>query len=602
MKVSDFIVRRLEEYKVKDVFLLSGGGMMHMLDSVFQSKQIRCWCNLNEQATTICGDAYAQATRNLAVCMVTSGPGATNAITGAVNSWIDSEPLLVISGQAKTSDLVGDRGVRQTGSQEVNITGMMQCVTKYAVTVKDKREIKYHLDKAIYLATHGRKGTTWVDVPLDVQGAQIEENELVEFDPAKEGLEERYFVSNEDCDEILAMMREAKRPLILVGKGVQTDCVGDQIKDLCHRLHIPAIATWRAKMVFADDDDMYFGHPGSPGPRYANWILQTCDFLLTIGSRLNPGITAFNEPHFACHARHVIVDIDPNEIKKMNMKFAKTVVCNAATFVTTLCERAQGLEPFATDEWVAYCRKAKAAYPLYLEKQSVPQKQTNMYLFGHELSLRTKADDVIVEGSSGRSCGIIGMSYERSEGQIEIGAMGLGSMGFALPASIGACIACGKRRTITLDGDGSLQHNLQELALVRGYGLPLKLFVLNNNGYASIAVMQDNHFKSRYAGCNRDSGVFCCDMKKLAALYDLKYCAIHGDAEIGPVLDEVLADDEPVLCEVFADYTFDEIPKAMTRVNPDGTLSSSVLEDMFPFLPKEETEKWLSIAEQETRS
>ena len=550
MKVSDYIVRRLEEYKVRDVFLLSGGGMMHLLDSVFRSEKIRCWCNLNEQATTIC-----------------------------------------------TGDLVGDRGVRQTGSQEVNITAMMQCVTKYAVTVKDKKEIKYHLDKAIYLATHGRKGTVWVDVPLDVQGAQIEEDELREFDPEEEGLVEHYSVSEQDCDEILAMMREAKRPLILVGKGVQTDRMERQIQELCHQLKLPAVATWRAKMVFAEDDDLYFGHPGSPGPRYANWILQTCDFLLTIGSRLNPGITAFNEPHFACHAKHVIVDIDPNEIKKLNMKFVKSIVCDAATFVPALCERAKGLAPLATENWVKYCREAKAAYPIYREKQSVEQHQTNMYLFGRELSLRTKTEDVIVEGSSGRSCGIIGMSYERREGQVEIGAMGLGSMGFALPASIGACIACGKRRTITLEGDGSLQHNLQELALVRGYDLPLKLFVLNNNGYASIAVMQDNHFKSRYAGCNKDSGVFCCDMKKLAELYGLKYCTIRGDEEIAPVLDEVLADDTPVLCEVFADYTFDEIPKAMTRVNPDGSLSSSVLEDMFPFLPAEETQKWLSIAE-----
>lgn len=597
MKVSDYIVKRLEEYQITDVFLLSGGGMMHLLDSVFSSKKIHCWCNLNEQATTICSDAYAQATRNLAVCMVTSGPGATNAITGAVNSWIDSEPVLVISGQAKTSDLVGDRGVRQTGSQEVNITAMMQCVTKYAVTVKKKEEIRYHLDKAIYLATHGRKGTVWIDVPLDVQGAQIDENELPTFDPEREGLVDHYSVSAQECDEILTMMQEAKRPLILVGKGVQTDKVEKEICALCHQLQLPAIATWRAKMVFAEDDDLYFGHPGSPGPRYANWILQTCDFLLTIGSRLNPGITAFNEPHFACHAKHVIVDIDENEIKKLNMQLAKSIVCDAATFVKELCKRAEGLPALKTGEWVSYCRKAKAAYPIYLEKQSVAQRQTNMYLFGHELSLRTKKEDVIVEGSSGRSCGIIGMSYERKEGQIEIGAMGLGSMGFALPASIGACIACGKRRTITLEGDGSLQHNLQELALVQGYGLPLKLFVLNNNGYASIAVMQDNHFKSRYAGCNRDSGVFCCDMKKLSELYGLKYCAIHGNGEIETVLDEVLADDTPVLCEVFADYTFDEIPKAMTRVNPDGSLSSSVLEDMFPFLPKEETEKWLSIAE-----
>lgn len=599
MKVSDYIIQLLEEHGVKDVFLLSGGGMMHLLDSVFQSKKINKYCNLHEQASSICADAYAQATRGLAVCMVTSGPGATNAITGAVNSWIDSEPVLVISGQAKTSDLVGDRGVRQTGSQEVNISEMMKCATKYIVTIKDKNMVKYHVEKAIYLATHGRRGTTWIDVPLDIQGAQIEIEDQVEFDPAAEGLVETYSVSDEDITQVLDMFKAAKRPLILVGKGVQADRMDEEMKDICHRLQIPAIATWRAKMVFADGDDMFFGYPGSPGPRYSNWILQTCDFLLVIGSRLNPGITAFNEAHFAYQAKKVIVDIDPNEIKKLSIPFDKSIVCDAKTFVSKLHDRSKDMEALDTKQWVDYCRDAKEKYPIYKEKQAREQTQTNMYLFGHELSKRTRATDVIVEGSSGRSCGIIGLSYDRKEGQVEIGAMGLGSMGFALPASIGACVASGKRRTITLEGDGSLQHNLQELSLIRGYGLPLKLFVLSNNGYASIAVMQDNHFKSRYAGSGRSSGVFCCDMKKLADLYDLKYETIHNDDEIGEVLDRVLSDDEPVLCEVFADYTFDEIPKAMTKVNADGTLTSGVLEDLFPFLPEDETARWMAIARED---
>lgn len=596
IKVSDYIIRHLEEYGVRDVFLLSGGGMMHLLDSLFQSSKIRPYCNLNEQACSICTDAYAQATGELAVCMVTSGPGATNAITGAVNSWIDSEPVLVISGQAKTSDLVGDRGVRQCGSQEVNITAMMQCVTKYAVTIKDKLMVKYHLDKAIYLATHGRRGTVWLDVPLDIQGAQVEESELTEFDPAAEGLVSEYSVSDQDLDEILEWIKAAKRPLLLVGKGVQADKMGDLVRELCRRLQFPALATWRAKMVFADDDELFFGYPGSPGPRYSNWILQTCDFLLTIGSRLNPGITAFNEPHFAFHAKHILVDIDPNEIAKLNMNFAKTLVCDAATFVSRLNERTVGMQVLNTAEWLRYCRSAKAAYPVYQESQAKPQTRTNLYLFGHCLSQIARTDDVIVQSPTGRACTIMGLSFTRREGQVMIGAMGLGSMGFALPGAIGACIACGKRRTVVLEGDGSMQHNLQELALIRGYDLPVKLFVLNNNGYSSIAVMQDNHFQGRHAGCGTDSGVFCCDMKKLADLYGLEYYAIRHDEEIQPVLAEVMADDRAMLCEVFADYTFDEVPKAMSRVNSDGTMSSSVLEDLYPFLPKEETEKWMSIA------
>nr|WP_325185731.1 thiamine pyrophosphate-binding protein [uncultured Oscillibacter sp.] len=596
MKVSDYIIRRLEEHGVKDVFLLGGGGMMHLLDSVFRSQVIHPWCNLHEQASAICAGAYARTTNGLGVCMVTSGPGATNAVTGVVDAWIDSEPVLVISGQAKTSDLVGDRGVRQCGSQEVNIVAMMQPVTKYAVSVTDKTTVKYHLDKAVYLATHGRKGSVWVEVPLDIQGAQVEESELVEFDPAAEGLVSGGSVSEADLDEILEMLKSAKRPALLAGKGVIFGGAGEQVRQLCHDLQLPALTTWRAGMVFPDDDELYFGHPGSPGPRYANWILQTCDFLLVMGTRLNPTLTAFDEGHFACRARKVMVDIDACEIAKLHMDFAKTVVCDAGEFVPALRRRAAGMGALPVEAWREFCRRAKAAWPVWKEAQPTPQTKTDMYRFARALSRHTRAEDVIVQSPTGRSCTAVGLAYERKEGQVEIGAMALGSMGFAIPGAIGACIASGKRRTITLDGDGSLQHNLQELALIRGYGLPVKLFIMNNNGYSSISVMQDNHFQSRYAGSTPESGVFLCNVEKLAALYDLNYCAIHGDDEIEPVLARVMADDEPVLCEVFADRTFEEIPRTASRVNPDGTMSSSALEDLYPFLPEEETEKWLRMA------
>lgn len=597
MKVSDYIIRRLEEHGVKDVFLLSGGGMMHLLDSVFQSKIIRPWCNLHEQACAVCAEAYAQVTGGLGVCMVTSGPGATNAITGAVNAWIDSDPVLVISGQAKTSDLVGDRGVRQTGSQEVNITAMVRGVTNYAVTITDKNMVKYHLDKAVYLATHGRKGTVWVDVPLDIQGAQVEESELVKFDPAAEGLIPNYAVSENDLDEILEMLKSAKRPLVLAGKGVLLGHADGVLREFCRRLQIPELSTWPARMIFSDDDPLYFGQPGSPAPRYSNWILQSCDLLLTIGSRLNPAVTVFDESRFACQAKHIMVDIDRNEIAKLQMDFAKTVVCDAGIFLTELNARSQELGPLDTAAWLAYCRSAKKAYPAWRETQPRPQRQVNAYLFGHILSDLIRPEDVKAYSSTGRASVVSGMCYERKEGQAVVDLESLGSMGFALPAAIGGCIASGKRRTITIEGDGSMQHNLQELALIRGYGLPIKLFVLNNGGYSSISVMQDNHFQGRHAGCDAASGVFFCDMKKVAELYGLRYDAIHSDGEIEPVLRRVMADDEPVLCEFFVDRTFDEIPKAVSRVNPDGTMTSSTLEDLYPFLPGEETEKWLRVPE-----
>lgn len=594
MKVSDFMIRRLEEHGVKDIFLLSGGGMMHLLDSVFRSKIIHPWCNLHEQASAVCAEAYAQATGQLGVCMVTSGPGATNAITGAVNAWIDSDPVLVISGQAKTSDLVGSRGVRQCGSQEVNIVAMMAPVTKYAVSVTDKTMVKYYLDKAIYLATHSRKGAVWVEVPLDIQGAQVEESELVEFDPAAEGLIPDYSVSKGDLDEILTMLKNAKRPLVLAGKGVLLGQADGVLREFCHRLRIPELSTWPARMVFSDDDPLYFGQPGSPAPRYSNWILQSCDFLLTIGSRLNPAVTIFDESHFASRARHVIVDIDENEIAKLHMKFAKTIICDAQTFLTCLNACSEEMNPLDTEGWLKYCRSVKEAYPAWREAQPKPQGQVNAYLFGHLLSDFIRPEDVKVYSSTGRASVISGMCYERKAGQTVVDLEGLGSMGFALPAAIGACIASGKRRTVTIEGDGSMQHNLQELALIRGYGLPIKLFILNNGGYSSISVMQDNHFQGRHAGCDTASGVFFCDMKKIAEVYGLRYDAIHSDGEIGTVLRRVMADDEPVLCEFYVDPTFDEIPKAVSHVNSDGTIYSSSMEDLFPFLSKAEREKWLS--------
>lgn len=597
MKVSDYIIHRLEEYGVKDVFLLSGGGMMHLLDSLAQSKKIHPWYTLHEQAAAVCAEAASQVTNQIGVCMVTSGPGATNAITGAVNAWIDSDPVLVISGQAKTSDLVGDRGVRQTGSQEVNITKMMQDVTNYSVTIMDKKMVKYHLDKAVYFATHGRKGTVWVDIPLDIQGAQVEEEDLVEFDPDTEGLIPASSISDEDIGEVLDMMKAAKRPLILAGKGVLLDQAASLLQDLCCRLKIPALATCPAKMVFADDYPLYFGQPGSPAPRYSNWILQNCDLLLTVGSRLNTSITVFDESRFACRAKQIIVDIDKNEILKLQIPFAKTLVCGARDFLVRLNAQTNDMAPLETAGWIEYCRTAKAAYPVWKEQQPKPQNQVNAYLFGHILSEYICSEDVYVYSSTGRASVISAICYERKEGQVVVDLEGLGSMGFALPAAIGSCIASGKRRTITIEGDGSMQHNIQELALIQGYGLPIKLFVLNNGGYSSISGMQDNHFQGRHAGCDEASGVFFCSMEKAAELYGLRYDAIHSDSEIEPVLQRVMADDAPVLCEFFVDPTFDEIPKAVSRVNPDGTMSSSSLEDLYPFLPREEIEKWLKAAE-----
>jgi acetolactate synthase-1/2/3 large subunit len=602
IKVSDFVIKYLENIGVKDVFLLSGGGMMHLLDSLGKSGKINYYCNLNEQATSICADAYAQYTNKLAVCMVTTGPGGTNAITGTVASYLDSEPVLVISGQVKTSDLVGTRGVRQIGPQEVNIVELVRSITKYAAIVLKKEDIRYHLEKATYLASTGRRGPAWVDIPLDVQGAEVDEASLRRFDPAVEGLVAGRRASSPVAGEIRDSLRRAKRPILLLGHGVVAAGAERKARELAERLAIPVLPTWRAKMVLPDDHRLNYGHPGSPGPRYSNFILQNSDFALIIGSRLNVGITAFNERNFAPGARKCIVDIDENEIAKLDMDFEHRLIFDAGDFIDELLTSTEMTSPEERREWLGYCEEMRRRYPIAEERQVATAGGTNMYRFAARLSDYARTDDVIVTASAGRVCGIMNLCFRRREGQVEIGSMALGSMGFALPAAIGACIASGKRRTLALEGDGSLQHNLQELMLIKTYSLPIKLFVLNNGGYASIVTMQKNHFKGNFVACDDGSGLRLPPLNRIAELYGLRYGRIGNDGEIDGGLEAVMTDDSPALCEIIADSAFDEIPKAISKVNPDGTISSSKLEVLFPFLAPEETASAMRYSEEGRRT
>lgn len=596
MKVSDFIVRHLARNGVKDIFLLSGGGMMHLLDSVGRSDEISYFCNLNEQATSICADAYAQYKNDLAVCMVTTGPGGTNAITGVTASFLDSEPVLVISGQVKTADLVGARGVRQIGPQEVNIIEMVRPITKYAVLITEKRDVMYHLDKAIYLATHGRRGPVWLDIPLDVQGGQIDEGDLRVFNPEAEGFTAPPAPDAAFVAAVGDALANSERPVLLLGHGVIAAKAEQAARDLAEKIGIPVLTTWRAKMVLPDDHDLNFGHPGSPGPRFSNFILQNADVAVFIGTRLNVGVTAFNDRNFAPRAKKFIIDLDLKEIEKLDMDFAGKAVCDAGDFIDSLYRQACKINVAIGSEWLDYCRTMRSKYPIASELQATAAGATNMYRFGDMLSVRARDDDVVVTASSGRSCGIMNLSFRRREGQTEIGSMALGSMGFAVPAAIGACIASGKSRTIVLEGDGSLQHNIQELSLIRTYGLPIKLFILNNGGYASIVTMQNNHFKGKLVACDQTTGVGLVSLDKLADLYGLRYHSIRNDNDVGIVLDAVMSDDVPVLCEVVADQGFDEIPKAVSKIASDGSITSSKLEDLFPFLPESETAEAMAIS------
>ena len=589
MKASDYIAAFLAGQGIRDLFLISGGGMMHMLDSVSQQPRLNLIFNLNEQASGICAESYGQFTGHLGACMVTTGPGATNAVTGCAGAWVDGTPVLYISGQCRTQQMGQLRGLRIYGAQEIAIVPVVTPITKYAKTVLDATELRYHLEKAVYLATHGRKGPVWIDVPLDVQGAQIDPSTQRGFDPAVEGFESASPVSDAAIAELYGRLNRSKRPVFIIGHGVVAAHMQEVIRELSRRMQIPVLATWRAKGVFGDEEPLFMGSPGIPTTRFSNYVLQNADFALIIGTRLNPAITAYDEPHFACHAEKVIVDIEEAEIDKLDMPFAQRFAADAGDFLSAFSKNSGLFQPLDRSKWLAYCTRMKEKYPLINEVQPFDCGDTvDGFRFADALSDVSTAEDVFVGSSSGRTCGISHMAYRLKRGQRFVTSMGIGSMGWCVPSAIACCVASGKRRTLVLEGDGSLQHNLQELALIRTYQLPLKLFVLNNNGYASIYGMQRNNFQCHYAGCNPESGVRFPELREIAELYSLRYHRIGSNCDIAPVLEQVMADDEPCLCELVASLDFDEIPKSMTIANPDGTFTSSRLENLYPFVSAEE--------------
>ena len=589
IKVSDYIADFIVQQGIKDLFLLSGGGMMHMLDSVSRNEKLNLVFNLNEQASAICADSYAQFNGHLGACMVTTGPGATNAVTGCAGAWVDSNPVLYISGQCKTSQMGQLMGLRIYGAQEIAIVPCVKPITKYAVTVLKKEEIRYHLEKAVYLATHGRKGPVWIDVPLDIQGAWVEEEELIAFDPVKEGFEEKNNIAEADIAKLYEMLNEAKRPAILIGHGIVAAGRQNQIRKIAEDFQIPVLATWRAKGVFGDEESLFMGSPGIPTTRFSNYVLQNTDFLLIIGTRLNPAVTAYDEPHFAPNAKKIMVDIEEKEITKLDIEFAMQFAADAADFVDAMLAHQQLYRPADRSKWLSYCTRMKEKYPLRNEKQPLDNEgKVDGFLFADRLSDYAEASDVFVGSSSGRTCGISHMAFRLKKNQRFVTSMGIGSMGWCLPSAISCCIASGKQRTLLLEGDGSLQHNIQELALIRKYHLPVKIFIFANSGYASIYTMQMNNFKSEFAGCNEDSGLHLADIEKTANLYDLPYYKIETNDQVDTVLSEIMQNDEPCLCEVCVSINFDEIPKSMTIANPDGTFTSSKLENLYPFVSEEE--------------
>lgn len=570
IKLSDYVMKYVAGLGVKSVFMLSGGGCMHLVDSLGKNKELEFIANLHEQASAIAADAYSQYTNNIGVALVTTGPGGTNAITGVAASWIDSVPVLIISGQVKRADLLIGKGVRQIGPQEVDITSLVKPITKYSVTVMEPEQIRFHLDKAVYLAKAGRPGPVWIDIPLDVQGALIDEKKLKVFNRPKRIAKGKAL--NDKIKSLIKLINKSKRPVILAGNGIRLGNGIDKFKRIALKLKIPVLTTWKALDILPEEHELYIGRPGSVGQRGANFAQQNTDLIICIGARLDVGQVAFSYDNFARKAKKVIVDIDKNEINKIATKIDIEFNADAGEFLGAFLGKIDEVS-IDTSEWLEICRGWKKKYPVVLPEYQEDKKYVNTYVLIDTLSKLLGNNDVIVPGSSGSCSEITSQAFRVKLGQRLLNSPGLGSMGFGLPASIGACIASGRKRTICLIGDGGLQHNIQELELLKRYQLPVKLFVLNNNAYASIRATQSRYFNGNLVACDPSSGLTLPDTIKISSAYGLKTFRLDSHDGIEDKVSEILNYDGPVVCEVVVDPDLLTQPKVQSEVkaNADST-------------------------------
>ncbi len=586
VKLSDYVFQFLESKGVSHAFMLPGGGAMHLDDSIGKSN-MEYTCFLHEQAAAIAAEAYGQHTNRPGLVLVTSGPGATNAITGVAAGWIDSTPMLVISGQSKRSDLVGDKGVRQTGSQEVQIVPMVKPITKYAVQILKPEEIRYYLERAYEEATTGRPGPVWLDIPLDVQAVMIEESGLRGYVSTAKGEPD----ITEAIDAAVKLLEMSQKPLVLAGNGVKLAGAEELLDGLLDTLHLPVQTTWKAIDLIGEESAFYAGHPGIMGDRGANLVLQSADFILSVGSRLDTSITAFNDRNFGRNAKKVIVDIDPNEIARMDMEKEASAACDAGLFLKELLEAVRQRKDVlwsektqkARESWLSFCRETRNRYPVVTKEHKNVKGYVSAYYFIGELCKFLKEEDIIVPESSGGAGEITYQAFRLKKGQKMKNAAGLGSMGFGLPYAIGSCIANGKRRTVLINGDGAFQLNIQELETLHRLKLPVKIFIWSNQGYASIRSMQRNNFGGHYVGSDAGSGLTMPDISKVAEAYGFKTYRIRDNAELDRALPEIMKDDSPMLCELMVLPEETVSPRVKAAVGENGKMVSGALEDMWPY-------------------
>lgn len=585
-RVADYIFSVLADLGLKQVFLLPGGGAMHLNDGLACQKRLESVPCHHEQACGIAAEANGRTNAaGFGVALVTTGPGATNVLTPVAGAWIESLPLLIISGQVKRKDRLNGRPLRQSGVQEVDVVAMVKPVTKYAVTVEEPTQIRFHLEQALWAMRDGRSGPVWLDIPLDVQAALINPDELSGFTPPP-GIS---FALMAQIANLQQLLKTAERPLFIVGHGTRIAGEADLFRNIAEKLNIPCVFTWNAADLLPWEHPLYVGRPGVVAARAPNFAIQNCDLLISVGCRLDNIITAYNPQGFASHAKKVVVDVDKNELNRHEMPIDLAIEADAKHFFQAWL--GADLTPFADSDWHHQCQDWKRRYPP-LDGREFAGEKISHYQFVDALSEAIPENRLVISGSSGLAVEVFYTVFRNKVGQRMFLTSGLGSMGYGLPAVIGACLGAGRQPTVGVESDGSLMLNLQELVTLKALNLPIILIVMNNGGYASIRNTQRNYFEGRYIATGPEAGLLFPDLVKLCESIGLPTMRIETAQDLAAGLDYAMAQAGTFICEVCLQANEVLSPKVAALPQADGSMLSMPLEDMSPLLS-------LAVLEQE---
>ena len=600
VRLADYVADFLVRYGICHCFTVTGGGAMYLNDALGHKSGLECIYNHHEQACAIAAEAYARINNKIAAVCVTTGPGGTNAITGVLGGWLDSVPMLIISGQVRYDTTRRGMGVqvRAGGDQEFDITAAVKCMTKYCEMIEDPTRIRYALERALYLATHGRPGPCWIDIPVDFQGMLIETDSLVGYDPSEDSEALPPRASDRDIDAVIEQIKNSRRPVLYAGNGIRISGGFEAFESVAESLNIPVVTGWNSIDAIPDAHRLYVGRGGIMGDRAGNFAVQNADLVLAVGNRLSIRQVGYNWKTWAKGAFVVMVDADAEELKKPTLHVDMPIHADAKDFLEGLEARLSPDAPFFSEsEWHAICSGWKRDYPVVQSKHTEWQGLANPYAFIKALSAKLPEGSVTVVGN-GSACVVGSQAYEIKRGQRFIVNSGVASMGYGLPAAIGASVARDGSEVICITGDGSIQMNLQELQTILTNNLPIKIFVINNGGYHSIRQTQGSLFGDHTkVGIGKESGdLDFPSLEKLAWAYGYPYLVCHSNGVLPEMLDAAFSARGAVIAEVFVDTAQNFEPKSSARRLADGSLTSPPLEDLAPFLPLEELEKIMSVS------